>query len=157
MGIIARPLSTPSTQGPARRGWLPRLAGAIRLRPDKSGLGDSRGSILLETVIASMVLAMAGTAVLAGLSVMHRTGALVEGQSLVENVARNQMEHVFTLPYLDVPVPYATIVAPAGYSVTAVPADLVAGVSNANVQKVVVTATHSGASTLTLETVRARP
>lgn len=159
MGIIARPMSSPSTEGPAptSRGWTSRLAGAIRFRPDLSRLGDSRGAILLETVVASMVLAMVGTAVLSGLSVMHRTGALVEGQSVVENVARNQMEHVFTLPYLDVPGPYASIAPPAGYTVTAVPADLVAGVANPDVQKVVVTASRGGDSVLVLETVRARP
>jgi hypothetical protein len=129
-------------------------AGAARLR---KLLGGSRGSILLETVIATMVFALAGTAVLSGLSVMHNTGAMVEGHSVAEILARNQMEHVFTLPYQSAPATYTSIAVPPGYSVTAVAVDLVAGAPDPDVEKVVVTAGRGGENILTLETVRAKP
>jgi hypothetical protein len=102
------------------------------------------------------VFALVGTAVLSGLSVMHKTGALVEGHSVAENVARNQMAYVFTLPYQDWPATYATMPAqvPNGYSVTALAEEYVVG--DPDLQKVVVTAARDGDSILTLETVRSR-
>ncbi|HLF05299.1 MAG TPA: hypothetical protein VI855_08795 [Dehalococcoidia bacterium] len=132
---------------PARQGWT--------FRP-RSLLRDSRGSILLETAIASIVFALVGTAVLSGLSVMHRTGAMVEGHSVAENVARNQMEYVFTLPYQEWPATYPTMSAeiPNGYTVTALGEEYVAG--DLDVQKVVVTAARDGEGILTIETVRSR-
>ena len=145
MGNIAAPRSR--NHRPARQRWAGRVRRLIR---------DSRGSILLETAIASIVFALVGTAVLSGLSVMHRTGAMVEGHSVAENVARNQMEYVFTLPYQEWPATYATMPAeiPNGYTVTALGQEYVAG--DLDVQKVIVTASRSGDSILTLETVRSR-
>jgi type II secretory pathway pseudopilin PulG len=116
---------------------------------------DSQGSILLETAISITIFAMAGIAVLFGLSVMHNTGALVEAQSQAENVARNQMEHVFNVPYLEPPATYPSIVAPRGYTVSAVAEEYIVG--DPNVAKIVVTASRGGDDVLTLETLRAKP
>jgi hypothetical protein len=74
-----------------------RLPSLDRAVADRLGAvaGDSKGTILLETVIATIVFALVGTAVLAGLSTMYRSGSITEKQSVAENVARNQMESIF--------------------------------------------------------------
>jgi hypothetical protein len=73
---------------------------------------------------------------------------------VAENAARNQMEYVFTLPYLDAPGAYSVIEAPRGFTVTAQAEEYVVG--DPDVQKVVVTAIRDARNVLVLETVRFR-
>lgn len=123
-------------------------------RAFQSLLKGRRGSLLLEVVIASMVLTLVGAAVLGGLSLVHRSGAKVEQHSIAENIARNQMEFVFSQPYLSWPSTYAAINVPPGYSARAEGSELVAG--NQNVQKVTTTVSRDGQDILVLETVRVK-
>jgi type II secretory pathway pseudopilin PulG len=127
-------------------GWRPRLA------------GDCRGSLLLETVIAVMVFALVGVAVLAGLSTAYTSGSKTEVQSVAENLARNQVESIFSGPYREPQqTPYPTMTGvPTGYSIgTAV--DFKDAVSpDPEVEKISVTARYDGRDILTLETLRGR-
>ena len=76
---------------------------------------------MLETAVASMVFALVGTAVLAGLSTSTKTGGKTEEQSIAENIARNQMEFLFSEPYREPnQTAYPTITPPAGYTVSTV-------------------------------------
>ncbi len=111
--------------------------------------------MLVEVVVAVGVFALVGTAVLAGMSTTHLSGAKTESQSVAENVARNQMEYVFSLPYQTPPGAYPTIVPPEGYDVSIASEEYVA--DDPNVEKLIVTVTRGGEETLTLETLRARP
>jgi type II secretory pathway pseudopilin PulG len=117
---------------------------------------DSRGTILLETVIATIVFALVGTAVLAGLSTMYKSGSITEKQSIAENVARNQMEFVFSQPYREPQqTPYPTVSGiSASYSVvtTVEYADSV----DPEVEKVTVTSRYDSQDVLTLQTLRGR-
>jgi len=119
---------------------------------------DSRGTILLETVIATIVFALVGTAVLAGLSTMYKSGSITEKQSIAENVARNQMEFVFSQPYREPQqTPYPTVSGiPASYSVvtTVEYADSVD--PDPEVEKITVTSRYDGQDVLTLQTLRGR-
>ena len=49
---------------------------------------DSKGSLLLETVIAVLVFTLVGAATLSGLSITQIAGALIEEQSAAENIGR---------------------------------------------------------------------
>ena len=73
---------------------LQRAAGQLRTLA-----GDCRGALLLETVIAIMVFSLVGVAVLGGLSTAYTSGAKTEVQSVAENLARNQVESIFSGPY----------------------------------------------------------
>ncbi|MBI2916722.1 MAG: type II secretion system protein [Chloroflexi bacterium] len=115
---------------------------------------DCRGGVLIEALVAVMVFSLVGTAVLVGLSVTHRSGAETEGQSVAENVARNQMENAFSLPYQAPLSTYPPISAPAGYSVTAT-ADWEV-LDDTNLERVTVTIHREGRDILVLETFRAR-
>ena len=53
---------------------------------------DCTGSILLETVIATIIFSVVRVAVLAGLSNAYYSGDKTETQSVAENTVRNQME-----------------------------------------------------------------
>ena len=82
----------------SRRALLPSL-GSAAWRGMSAALKDSRGSFLLETVVASMVFSMVGVALLSSLGTVNIAGALTEEQSQAENIARNQMEEIFDRTY----------------------------------------------------------
>ena len=50
----------------------------------------SRGGLLLETIVASAIFAMVGTAVLPGLGTAYTVGAETETPSVAEKIRRNQ-------------------------------------------------------------------
>ncbi len=115
---------------------------------------DCRGIMLLEAVVAVSVFALVGVAALAGVSTAHLTGERVEGQSIAENIARNQMENSFTQAYLSPPAQYTTLSVPEDYSVSATSSFHVAG--EFDIAKVLVTVSRYGQDILTLETLRAK-
>jgi type II secretory pathway pseudopilin PulG len=131
--------------------------------------GDSKGTILLETVIATIVFALVGTEVLAGLSTMYKSGSVTEKQSVAENIARNQMEFVFSQPYREPlhtlyprQTPYPTISdiggtpIPANYSVDIVVEHADNADPDPEVEKITVTSRHDGEDILSLQTLRGR-
>ncbi len=110
------------------------------------------GALMLDAVIAMLTFSMVGFAVMGGLSTTQLSSSAVEGQSLAENLARNQLELAFTLPYISPPTTYPTVSVPAGYGITAVAEEYVSG--DANLQKIVVTVNRDGATVLVMETLR---
>ena len=114
----------------------------------------TRGSLLIEAVVATTIFTIVGSAVLVGLSTTHISGAKTEEQSVAENIARNQMEKVFSLPYRDPPSTYPAIVTTSGYQVFAAAEEYVIG--DPNIEKVVVRVTHESQEVLVLETMRAK-
>ncbi len=119
---------------------------------------DSTGSILLETVVASIIFAMVGTAVLSGLSTMYASGNLTEAQSVAENLARNQMEFVFDQSYREPQQDAYQIIGdvPEHYSVTTTVAYANVSSPDPEVELIKVTASHRGKNTLSLESLRGR-
>ena len=124
---------------------------------------ESRGSLLLETVVAIIVFALIGTTVLVGVSTARRSGELVDTQSIAENVARNQMEYLFSRAYKAPPLSYASIAdlpdndfnVPSGFTVTAT-AILRSGIVDPDIETVRVTVSHLGEQVLVLESIRGR-
>jgi len=114
--------------------------------------GVESGALLVETVVAVMVFTAVGTAVLTGLSTSQTSSGKTERQSIAENIARNQMEYVASLPYQPPPHTYPSVGVPAGYSVTAQAIEDVPG--DTNIEKVVVTINFEGQVILSLETFR---
>ena len=141
-------------------GFRHTFRGALRACPRAGGrlLGAAahgcRGGLLMEAVLAVAVFTLVGTAVLSGLSSAHSSGAAVKRHSVAEAIARNQMEHVFSLPYQDPPTTYPTIATPERYSVTAEGEEYVVG--DPNIQQVVVTVYHDATELLVLEALRTR-
>ncbi len=130
----------------------------LRRRKDRAHLLGlrlgSHGGLMLEAVVAMAVFALVGVAVLVGLSTTHTSGATVEGHSIAENLGRNQVEYIFSIPYQDPPSFYPTVVAPIGYGITAAAEEFVQ--NETAVQKIVVTVDHGGETVLVLETLRAK-
>lgn len=141
---------------------LPLLASAFFARLRSVAL-DARGGLLLETVVAVIVFALIGTTVLVGVSTARRSGAIVDKQSIAENVARNQMEYVFSRAYKAPPLSYTSISelpdndfnVPSGFAVTAT-AILRSGSVDPNIETVRVTVSHLGKQVLVVETIRGR-
>lgn len=117
-------------------------------------LASSRGSLLIETAIALMLFVVIGGGLLLGLSRVRSSGLSTASESEAENLIRNQMEYVFSLPYLDPPSSYALVAAPGGYAVSANALEYVAG--DPNIEKVVVQVTFGGKEVMTVETLRTR-
>jgi type II secretory pathway pseudopilin PulG len=116
---------------------------------------DSRGNLLLETLVAITVFALVGGAVLSGMSTALDTGSMVEGQSVAEEIARNQMESVFNVSYQEpMSTPYPTIVPPAGYAINLTADEYLTG--DVDIEMVVVTVSRDSENILVLETLRTR-
>ena len=124
---------------------------------------DSRGGLLLDTVVAIMLFALIGTTVLVGVSTARRSGDIVDKQSIAENVARNQLEYLFSRAYKAPPLSYASISdlpdnefnVPSGFTVTAA-AILRSGITDPNLETVRVIVNHLGEQVLVVETIRGR-
>jgi len=118
---------------------------------------ESAGSMLLETVVAVMVFGLVGTAVIGGLGTVNISGAKTESQSIAENIARNQMEYLFSQPYREPQqTPYPTVSVPTGYSVSTT-LDFADTVNpDPEIEKMTATISHYAQVILTLETVRGR-
>ena len=123
-----------------------------------SVVGDSKGTILLETVIATIVFALVGTAVLAGLSTMYASWSKTEVQSVAENVARNQMEFLFSQPYREPQqTPYPTMSGiPANYSVATMVEFADSVDPDPEVERITITSRYDGQDILTLQTLQGR-
>jgi len=155
---------TPTIGGPVNtllaygQKWIrPRLRSLMQAAFNlfKKAALDARGSLLLESMIAITVFAVVGGAVLSGTSTSLKTGTLVEGQSIAEEIARNQMESVFNESYQEPPgSPYATMVPPAGYAVTVAADEYLTG--DVDIEMVVVTVSRDSENLLVLETLRTR-
>jgi hypothetical protein len=128
---------------PPYRGW----------RSARGLAAGERGAILLETVIASMVFAMVGVAVLSGLDMVYAYGARVEVQATAENLVRNQFEDAFSQPFLPPLTPYPTSVGvPAGYTVSIASTDM--PTPSPNIERLTVSVSHAGATVMSVETIR---
>ncbi len=131
-----------------------RRMGSITGRRVCKLVQGNNGALLVETIIAVLVFSIVGSAVLVGLSTTHTSGARTKSQSTAENIARNQMEYMFSLPYQDPPSTCPLVEAPEGTTVTCTIEEYVLG--DPNIEKVVVTVTSNGQEQLSLESLRAK-
>ena len=116
--------------------------------------GGSGGFLMVETVVAIIIFALVATAMLAGVSTAKLSGSKTEGHSTAENLVRNQIEEIFSQPYLAPPVTFTPIAAPTGYTVTATAVEYVSG--DPNMERIEVTITRSGEVILVIETLRTK-
>ena len=135
-------------------GARPRLRKPLAQHPIAVAVRGCAGGLLLDSVMSMAIFILAGSAVLSGVSTVQRSGALTESQGTAERLARNQMELVLSLPYVEPPATLSPIPAPPGYSVVAEAQEYVAG--DTDIEVVSVTVRHGGATVLVLETLRTR-
>ena len=96
--LLLRPEFSPTTGVRCDAGLLCRLRQSTLRRMRTVVLG-SKGSLLVESLVGVMVFALVGVAVMGGASTARNTAGTVEGKSVGERIARNQMENVFNGPY----------------------------------------------------------
>ena len=126
-----------------------------------SGLvSDCRGGMFMETILVVMIFGVVGTAVLSGISGTRSSGARTERQAFAENIARNQIEYIFTLPYQEPPSTYPSIDLSgqdyAGYAVSGQAIEDPDSGGNPNIERVLVTVSFGGEEILSLETLRTK-
>lgn len=115
--------------------------------------GKARGLMLLETIVVVTVFALVGTAVMMGLNTTYAVGENTESQSLAENIARNQMENIFTQTYSPPGgSDYATITPPVGYAVAVAHENV--PTPDPDIEKITVTISRDSVDILSLETYR---
>lgn len=108
---------------------------------------------MLETVAALLVLGMLGTALISGVSTISRSTDRIVTYSELENLARNQMELMFSLPYHAAPYTYPAVAVPAGYSITCEATEYEPGATY--IELVTVTISIDGAERLVMSAIRA--
>ena len=117
---------------------------------------DRKGALLLETIIAITLLGSVGTALVVGLQTTNRSGAFTESQGIREEIARNQMEDIFSRAFLGPTTtssyPVITSVDP-NHSVTNSTAPYS---GDPNIQLITVTVEWGDRGTLVLETLRVK-
>ena len=126
-----------------------------------SGLvSDCRGGMFIETILVVIIFSVVGTAVLSGISGTRSSGARTERQGFAENIARNQVEYIFTLPYQEPPSTYPSIDLSgqdfAGYAVSGQAIVDPDADGDPNIERVLVTVSFGGEEALSLETLRAK-
>ena len=110
---------------------------------------------MLEVVVALLVFGSIGSAILFGVSTVQTSGSKTEVQSVAENLARNQMEYLYSLAYQGSTSTYPSITAlPPGYGVTAESRTFIEG--DSNIEKIVVTVSRGGRDILVLESLRTK-
>ena len=119
---------------------------------------DSSGAMLLEAVIASMVFAIVGVAVLSGLSTAYDSGSRTEVQSTGENLARNQMESFFAGPYREPQqTPYPNISSvPTNYTVSGTVAFEDTSSPDPEIELITISVDRAGQTIFSLQTLRGR-
>ena len=112
--------------------------------------------------MAITIFAALGTAVAVGIRTADLSTQVVEGQSIAEKLARNQMEYVFTQDYKN-PGPgvkYVSIDTDSDFTVDpgfGVSADALEYKSGENdIERVLVTVTRDAETVLVLETLRTK-
>ena len=143
-----------------------KLAAKTAAARFRSVVGKTLGVTLIETIIALAIFSSAGIAVFLGVGTAHKSSDVVNASAVAEYLARNQMEYVWTQPYLSAPdtytsiadVPSLNIDIPSGFGVSAAAQVFVAddGLPG-SVETVAVTITRDGQSILLLETLRGGP
>lgn len=117
--------------------------------------GNHRGLMLLETIVVVMVFSLVGTAVMLGLNTTYATGEKTESQSMAENLARNQMENVFTQPFSPPGgAAYTTITPAVGYGIAVTHEHVDPLNPDPDIEKITVTISRDSADILVLETFR---
>ena len=126
----------------------------------RGSVSDCRGGMFVETILVVMIFGVVGTAVLSGISGTRSSGARTERQGFAENIARNQIEYIFTLPYQEPPSTYPSIdlsgqdyVGYAASSQAIVDPD---ASGNPNIERVLVDVSFGGEAILSLETLRSK-
>jgi 2-amino-4-hydroxy-6-hydroxymethyldihydropteridine diphosphokinase len=110
---------------------------------------------VLGKTMASLLRDLTG-----GASPVARTG--IDREAIAENIARNQMEYVFGLPYQTPAYTYTVATSPSGlvtstspgYTVSAVATSSDPFLADPNFSKIIVTVSRDGNSVKTLETFR---
>ncbi len=120
----------------------------------RSGRVRQRGALLLETMAAIFVLGLVGTALLTALSTVMGSTDTIVGEADLDNLARNQMEYMYSLPYQPPPSAYPTLAVPAGYVITCQASVLEVG--NSAIENVLVTITVNGVVEFELAAIRAQ-
>ena len=132
----------------------------------RSAVFNSAGLTLMEMIIALAIFSSAGAAVLLGVGAAHNSSSVVKASAIAENLARNQMEYVFSQPYVAAPGSYTSIAddpslnitIPSGFGVSGAAETYVTDDGfNGSIEMVVVTVTRDGQSILVLESLRSEP
>ncbi len=123
---------------------------------------SQRGSSLAEATVAVAIAALISVAFLSTLATLMKGSSVAEEQATADTLARNQMEYLKSMAYINYAVPghaeYALVTAPATYELglSAAPINPLTGQALApgtdeGMQKIIVSVVNDGRSLVTIE------
>ena len=116
----------------------------------RSLLSGEKGTSLVETLVAVVIVAVAVVPFLTAFSTGSLAVLRADRRATAEHLARSQMEYAKSQAYVAAPASYGIITpVPAGYSISA-DATSIDG-RDASIQKITVTVEHDGEALLTLK------
>jgi type II secretory pathway pseudopilin PulG len=114
---------------------------------------NSKGSVLVETMIAVTILGIIGTSVASSISTARISGTRVEETAIAETIARNHMESVFAASYQVPPTTYPELTGlDPGYASTAIAEVYI--VDETRIEKIIVTVTRDSNQLMVIESLR---
>ena len=118
----------------------------------KAIVGDQRGALLAEALIAVSVFTLLGSAVMTSMSATGAASERIQTRATADTLASNQLTAILSAVYQDPPYTYTPLTPPSGYTVTAEALEFVPG--DTNIAKIVVIVSRAGKPAATLESLR---
>ncbi len=125
-----------------------------RTNPIRQLHRNTVGGMLVESLVGITVITTIASVSFLAVSTATRASARAEQSAIAENVARNQMEWVFSQPYAAPATGYTATSTPSGYSAFVTTSLLPDFAADTSIEKITITVNFGAEEIISIETIR---